>query len=355
MFEKDLDSIDSLTNGEDVYLPVYFLDYKEINYILGYDNPYYNQIIIDSLCDENGIKSGIISPYDSYGLYAAVRALELANLEFEPLAFVDSIFEDFDAFLLGDGIYIAPGKTTSNFVDTYYVDSIINHLNIDIENEISIYCSTKQQEIVESGIINTYYFLELLERNDLLNITITNKQEFAAQFETVLNQLFAESTIEQQYLPNINAAIKSIKILGGSYDIDDDIIQKIIANFTNNSNIQQSVYDLCKLIDFLVSVYSGENEMLSQYCIELEKKLINLSSLSCSNKLMLFYEAFNLFSKCDYQVSITLRDVTNKLLFYSQSNYGLYKGGDSNEDIESFRNTYYGIVLTDIMNQFEKE
>lgn len=271
MFERDLDSIDRLVNMEDIYYPVYFLDYKEISHISGYDNPYYNQIIIDSLCDEIGIKAGIISPYDSYGLYATIRTLELVNLEFETLSMFDSIFDDFDNFELGDGSYITPGQTTSNFVDTYYADSIINHLKIDIENELSIYCSANQKEIVESGVVNTFYFLELLQRNDLLNTTITNSEELATHFEAVLEQLLAEPTIDQQNLPSINAAIKSIKILKGSCDIDDTAVKKVISNYSNHSNPQQSVYDLCELVDFLLSVHSDEHKLLSQYCLEFFK------------------------------------------------------------------------------------
>lgn len=189
----------------------------------------------------------------------------------------------------------------------------------------------------------------------MLNTTITNKEELAIQFEAVLDQLFAEPTIDQRNLPSINAAIKSIEILKGSYDIDDSAAQKIISNYTNHNNPQQSVYDLCELVDFLLSIHSDEHELLSQYCSELEEKLTYLSDSTYSNKLMLFYKAFYLFDKCDYKASSTLINAASSLLFYSQSNYGLYKGGDSNEDVESFRNTYYGIVLTDLINQFRKE
>lgn len=352
MFENDLDSIDSLTNMEDIYFPVYFLDYKEICYVFKYDNPHYNQIIIASLCDGGGAKSGIIYPYDSYGLYAFIHTLELANYEFETHTMFDSLFCDFDAFLLGNGIYIMPGETTSNFVDTYYADSIINYLNIDVENELSIYCSSNQEEIIESGTVNAYYFLKLLQRNDLINTTITNKEYLIDQFAMVLDQLLTESVIEQQSLPTINAAIKSIRILEGNYDIDDNTIEKIISNYTYHSNQQQTVYDLCELIDFLCIICPNEHELLYQYCVELETQLIKLMNSSYSNKLMLFYRSFSLFEKSDYKVSTTLINATSKLLFYSQSDYGLYKGGDSSEDIESFRNTYYGVVLTDIINQF---
>ncbi len=355
MFERDFDSINHLVNMEDIYFPVYCLDYKEISFLSGYDSPYYNQIIIDCLCDGNGIKSGTIYPYDSYGLYAVARTLELANLEFGTQSTFDAIFDDFDTFYLGEGIYITPGQTTSNFVDTYYTDLIIDYLNIDIENELAIYCNINQKEIIESGVVNTCYFLELLQRNDLLNTTITDKEELATQFETVLAQLLAEPTIDQRNLPSINAAIKSIEILRGYCNIDDSATQKIISSFTNHTNPQQAVYDLCELVDFLLSVHSDDHELLSQYCLEIEEKLTNLSSSIYSNKLMLFYKAFDLFDKCDYKVSSTLINETSSLLFYSLSNYGLYKGGDSDEDVESFRNTYYGIVLTDIINQFRKE
>lgn len=81
MFENSFIDINDLENSTEIYLPIYLMDYLEFCILTGVGSSRYHKLIVETLCDEKGIKEGIFVEYDTYGLYATIRALELAEFD----------------------------------------------------------------------------------------------------------------------------------------------------------------------------------------------------------------------------------------------------------------------------------
>ena len=99
------------------------------------------------------------------------------------------MFNEFDSFLLSEDSYMSPGYVESNFVDTYYVDALIHDLGIDSSNTISQYCIENKPAILESDVLNIYYFLELLQRNDLLELVDAERDEIIQKLSSSIQVL----------------------------------------------------------------------------------------------------------------------------------------------------------------------
>ena len=166
--------MDELDN-QNIYVPVFLMDYLDFSRFAGYDSSKNHDKVIRVLCDENGVKKDAFVEYDAYGLYATIRALKLANYNFESCVHFREVFNEFDSFLLSEDSYMSPGYVESNFVDTYYVDALIHDLGIDSSNTISQYCIENKPAILESDVLNIYYFLELLQMNDLLELVVAER------------------------------------------------------------------------------------------------------------------------------------------------------------------------------------
>ena len=60
---------------------------------------------------------------------------------------------------------------------------------------------------------------------------------------------------------------------------------------------------------------------------------------------MLQNMALSVFEQSNYTVTSEFKQVVIRTLSQSQDESGLFKGGDSNDDIVNFNNTYDAIVL----------
>ena len=139
-----------------------------------------------------------------------------------------------------------------------------------------------------------------------------------------------------------------MRILGENPQISGEYYDNVIKNFStssNSSNIQQEAYDLAKLIEFICLVSPDKTNDLQEYCRRLEMMIIQLSSREVSYKIMLQNMALSVFEQSNYTVTSEFKQVVIRTLSQSQDESGLFKGGDSNDDIVNFNNTYDAIVL----------
>lgn len=349
MFENTLDNMDELDN-QNIYVPVFLMDYLDFSRFAGYDSSKNYDKVIRVLCDENGVKKDAFVEYDAYGLYATIRALKLANYNFESCVHFREVFNEFDSFLLSEDSYMSPGYVESNFVDTYYVDALIHDLGIDSSNTISQYCIENKPAILESDVLNIYYFLELLQRNDLLELVDAERDEIIQKLSSSIQVLASDPSSINANLPKINGCIKGLKILNENPQFSEEYYDAIVKNFSVSSDQQQKAYDLAGLIEFICLVSPDNIDDSKEYCHQLETTLIQLSSEDVSNKIMLQKMALNVFELSNYVVTSEFNQIVVNTLSQSQDESGLFKGGDSNDDLVSFRSTYDAVVLCESIN-----
>lgn len=345
MFEDTLNDAEKLEKV--IYVPVFLMDYLDFARFAGYDSSKNYEKIILVLCDENGIKEDAFFQYDSYGLYATIYALKLANYDFETCIHFRNVFDEFDSFLLSEDLYLSPRYANSDLGNTYYADALIHKLGIESSNTISKYCIENKAQILDSTVSNIYYYLELLQRNNLLDIVDAEREEIIQKFSSGIDSFVDISAINGNLL-KINSCIKGLRILGENPQISGDYYDNIVKNFStssNSSNIQQEAYDLAKLIEFICLVSPDKTNDLQEYCRQLEMMIIQLSSKEVSYKIMLQNMALSVFELSNYTVTSEFKQVVIRTLSQSQDESGLFKGGDSNDDIVNFNNTYDAVVL----------
>lgn len=348
MFEDTLNDAGKLEKV--IYVPVFLMDYLDFARFAGYDSSKNYEKIILVLCDENGIKEGAFSKYDSYGLYATIYALKLAHYDFETCIHFRNVFDEFDSFLLSEDLYLSPGYANSDLGNTYYADALIHKLGIESSNTISKYCIENKEQILDGNVSyvgNIYRYLELLQRNNLLDIVDEEREEIIQKFSSGIDT-FADVSANNANLPKINSCIKGLRILGENPQISGEYYDNVLKNFSissNSSNIQQDAYDLAKLIEFICLVSPDKTNDLQEYCHQLEMMIIQLSSKEVSYKIMLQNMALSVFEQSNYTVTSEFKQVVIRTLSQSQDESGLFKGGDSNDDIVNFNNIYDAIVL----------
>lgn len=345
MFEDNLNDLSTLSNYDDIYLPVFLMDYLEFSTLTGIDTSKYCAFVIEALCDSNSIKNSIIEEYDVYGLYASMYAFKLAKYDFRTDTNVCNIFHVYDSFLLSDFSYLAPGQVESNFTDAYFVDALIHLLDIEMEHDIRKYCQENKESILESGVINIYYYLDLLQRNRWLDIIKNEKNDILEALSNTLDSFISNNEFSIKQFSTLNATLKSLNILNKEWKLTKDQLDKLLNSFVENDNQQQLIYDLEEFIDFLNLVCPENHDMIQKYYKKLEKGLIAISTQEVSNKVLLESKAFTVFGKSDYTITTELFQVIKETVNKSQDDSELYKGGDSIEDIVSFRNTYDVVLL----------
>lgn len=179
----------------------------------------------------------------------------------------------------------------------------------------------------------------------LLEIVGLERKNIIQKLSSALNTLVTDTEVINANLSTINGSIKGLKILGESIEISEEDFNSILENFSKNQNQQQEVYDLNKLVEFICLVSPNNKSILQEYCNQLEKSLIKLSSVNATNKIMLQSMTLDVFEKANYTITTELQQIIRKTLIQAQDNNGLFKGGDSNEDVVSFRNIYDAVVL----------
>lgn len=347
MFEDTLNDAEKLEKV--IYVPVFLMDYLDFARFAGYDSSKNYEKIILVLCDENGVKEDAFFQYDSYGLYATIYALKLANYDFETCIHFRNVFDEFDSFLLSEDLYLSPRYANSDLGNTYYADALIHKLGIE-SNTISKYCIENKEQILDGNVFyvgNIYRYLELLQRNNLLDIVDKEREEIIQKFSSGI-EVFGDVSANNVNLLDINSCIKGLRILGENPQISGEYYDNVIKNFStssNSSNIQQEAYDLAKLIEFICLVSPDKTNDLQEYCRRLEMMIIQLSSREVSYKIMLQNMALSVFEQSNYTVTSEFKQVVIRTLSRSQDESGLFKGGDSNDDIVNFNNTYDAIVL----------
>lgn len=162
--------------------------------------------------------------------------------------------------------------------------------------------------------------------------------------------LIADTEFLNENLPVINGCLKGLYILGESWEITDENINEIIVNFSRNEDEQLEIYYLTEMIEFICLASSDNKRELEEYFKQLEEMLISMSEMDVSNKIMLQGMAVEALVMSDYNITQELKQAIKSTILQSQDNSGLFKGGDSNEDFVSFRDTYNAVILYERIN-----
>jgi hypothetical protein len=350
MFEDDMQNLSALEEANQIYLPVYLMDYLETCLVLDIDSSNYHNQIIQSICDENGISDGVIQDYHALGLYAAVRTLSLANYDFKQCQNFEEVFHVYNSFLIDETAYIAPGYAESDFVDTYYVDAIIHILDLEPPSDISLYCRDKQDEILKSDLINISYFIDLLQRNNLLSSIDDRKQEIVDGLTSSLEDILISNRSSVEKLPYINAIINALEILGQDWSISEKQAENIIDNYIATEDIQLDTINLIELIKFTQAV-GGNPKEIKKYCGKIVENIQSLKNIEVSSQLLLLSKALLILEDCNYVIPDSIIQIVNTTLNQAQDSSGLFKGGESKEDMVSFRSTYDALLLQKLISQ----
>ena len=176
------------------------------------------------------------------------------------------------------------------------------------------------------------------------------REEIIQKLSSSIQVLASDSSAINTNLPKINGCIKGLKILNENSQFSEEYYDAIIKNFAVSSDQQQKAYDLAGLIEFICLVSPDNTNVSKEYCHQLETTLIQLSSEDVSNKIMLQKMALDVFELSNYVVTSEFNQIVMNTLSQSQDESGLFKGGDSNDDLVSFRNTYDAVVLCEGIN-----
>lgn len=345
MFENSIQNIQSIEKEKSIYIPTYLMDYMDFCSILGIDNSQKYKEIIQILCNQSGVNQSVFwFEYDVLGFYEVMRVLELAGYDFKNCENINGLFNVYDSFMLNNGLYISPCYVESNFVDTYYVDALIHDLNLSVPNNIVEYSKSHKNDILQSGAINIYYYIVLLQRNNLMNIIEPDRDDIVSHLLLTLDISPDDMQYINMYLPTINACLKGLNILGESMDISENYFMQVINNFQKVDNIQQQIYDISYLIEFICLVSSDNVNMLNDYCQQLEDLLVCLSKTNTSNKIILQNKALDVLKKAGYNVTNEVKYVVGESLKQAYED-GLFKGGDSDDDIVNYCNIYSANIL----------
>ncbi len=342
MFQNSLDSLDT---AEDIYLPVYLEDYLVFCGFADIDSSESREQIIGLLCDEKGLRENTFHQNDVIGLSAAVRALELAQYDFESHPQFNEIFAGFDAFMLEEDSYIQPCFAESNFVDTYYADALVHALGLEHSGSIREYCESHKQEILQRRAEYVCYYLKMLQRNGCLEMIENDRENIINGLLDTLDMISGSDEFISKQVFIINEIIKGLDILGEERPGMEEVYENIVSNYVISDNELQRVYDLSKLTEFVYLVSPNDKKALKKYCQELEEGLMELSAMETSNKIMLYGMALDVLTKADYSIAEELEQKIKSTLNQSQDDNGLYKGGDSDEDVVTFRDIYDAIML----------
>ncbi|WP_430111428.1 hypothetical protein [Paenibacillus sp. B1-33] len=350
MFENDLDNIAELIKSNEVYLPIYLMDYLDFSLLLNIDSSDYHDLIIDSITDENEIKDGVIQAYDPLGLYAAIYSLKLAGYDFKTSPNFSDVFDVYNSFLLDESTYITPGYTESNFVDTYFVDAITNVLEIESPNSIDLYLYEKRDDILQSDPIVINNFLELLQKHNLLHIIDNKKQELVDGLFSSMDDILAKETLTAKKLPYVNAIIRALEILERNWSFSKTQVDEMIDSFTEIDNVPQNTMNLIELATF-INLINPDRDEIKPLCNEIISNIVHLNDLDLSNKLHVQSKALNLLQDLDYKIPNNVIKIVGDTLINAQHTSGLFKGGDATEDVVSFRSTYDALFLQKVIYQ----
>ncbi len=346
MYKDNIQNLEQLASSNDGFLTVYLMDILDFYRLSGIElsKAEKNSIIKTIIDEDNMLRKDLINQ-DVLKFYAAVYALNLVEYNFGD-NFNDN-FKWWDSFNLRESAYITPGKVEPTFVDTFYCYRLIKELNLEIENNNRLmdYCKKNKDTILNSD--NTFdvcSYIILLDENALLKIIDDDIDFINKKLKNKFDVIVNKETISDKDLLLLNQLIKAMNILDIDWRIPIDKCEKMISDFKLSDNQGIKTYQLIELID-LANYNQLDESLVKVKCKQLEQEMLNLTTIKMTNKNMLFSKALDSFAKSNYGFSEDLNKAMKTVFLHSQTENGMFLGGDSDEDVISFKNTYYSVKL----------
>lgn len=342
------EEIKELSEGKEskYYLPVLLMNYEALSQMSEAKNTLSEEDVINLMVDSNKHLKKIVTEYDAFGLYAAMRALNLSSHgKANELIEYEDTFGAYDVFQLTNNYYIQPGNTEANIIDTYYVNKISETCDIDTKDAIAKYCGSKLSDVEEMNVAEIFYLLSMMEDCGLIEKIpeATMSDLLTVSKETLGNML--ENGMAQDRIPAANYLLSIINIIDGEYIVKDYTPTNI-----EGDDLSSLYYRAEQII--LVARLTKNEKLSLKYCKEMETDMLAiLNDSEVSRKLLLLDKCYEAFSESGYDPSEEFVNKTVEIINDSKCADGLYKGGDCNEDIESFENSYYGVKLINMIKE----
>ncbi len=352
MCEDSFISLDNLSNDINQYGIEYIMDSLEVDdYISGIkEKSKKKEFLLDCIFDKDSINEELFG-YNVYKLYSAVHSLKLLGYNFNEDKRISKTFDSIEKFSISQDEYISPGYTESNLFDTYYAYSLLSKIDSFDKNKLIKYCKNIKESIVKSdNVVELELYLKLLDLSDSFNLIHNDLPTIENKLDTKWNDLINDKDNFTENLGEINSLIDCRQMLNLDYSINEKLYEELSQEFIQD-NGKEHIYNYIELIKFVDKIGKSDNAYINSLCKNLEDKLYSLKNEDARNKLILLSKSYSLFNKRNYKISAKLSDYADDILIDSKSDSALYYGGDSDEDIINFCNTYYAVELTQLLSK----
>jgi len=334
-----LDNIMSISN-----ISAFVLDYLEFYMLLGRDTSAHSYDVFQTLTSGNEIRRDLmIFDLDVVSFHDTVRALYLTGHDFmhNDLG-ISSLLRNFDNFLLCNIIYIAPSHTFSDFLSTYHVNAINNILNIEANNNITVYFMNLRDNVIQAeNPVLLYYYLRALSKNNSLSIIYSIRQDIIAFLHDYVSYYLDTTTSVNDKVALLNYISKSLRIICNeqSLRIDSEVLHDIYINFERDD-----IVDTINLIQFSI-LFHEITDSLELLMNDLSYGLINLYNQSNHEGVIFIkYLAFRTVAGSDFTMADDVVRNTLSVLSNSIHESGLFTGGGINS-VACFSSTYQALYL----------
>lgn len=355
-FESNLNKIDELRKK--TILPIYFLDYLELSLLLGHNSLNYHELIIKNLTNEHGFDEQVLFfTLDTVSFYLAVRALYLVGYDLSNDSNLDIMFVEFSKFLMDEVTYIQPFYGDSSFFDTFYVNALMNILEIPLSEGIDNFYKSMLVQAVQASPYGLYMYLEILRQNDTLHILKPIEEKIIYTLPITLSYLLALDGPINRTIRPIIATIQSLEIMGLDWSIPDNQINYMLTDlkleYTDDPFVR-AVF-LVEKIRFKNLVKPNEND-LSILFEQLSEKLVCPDMAKNHNMVALGYMAVNAYIESSYIIPNDVIKVILNILYNARHPSGLFRGGSSIYDVRAdFDTTYKALFMLELFQQIINE
>jgi len=356
-FENNLDNIEELSDR--IVLPIYFVDYLQFSLIMGHNSSNYNELIISELTNDDGFNEEVLFfPLDPLSFNYSIRSLYFAGYDFSEDLNLNELFRQFDNFLWDEISYIQPFETMSDFIETYFVDKIINILGLPMNESIDEFYQSISMGITYAMPQGIYMYLIALQQNDILytinDIEVELINTLLLNLETFINLDWPAAIRLHQILPTI----QSLELIGVEWSQKKSQLQNLLIILDSERLNSEESEDL--FLDFLslimeirlMNILQLNQSDLNELFEQVSKKLIDMKQAGSYDMILSQYMLLEVFHEAGYPIPDEIIELVIDVLHNSKHPSGLFTSGISAyEIIPTFMSTYYALSALDILYQ----
>ena len=309
------------------------------------DKTYIFQDIITDLFFVNGrIKPEIVNNYDAFSYNSVLECASKVGINCSQF---NNEIENFNKFQLHDYTYLLPGYIESDLHSTLNVTNIINTLDLDISNNVIEYMESIKTEVLLGNIFEVYLYLHIIENINGQSLIKDIKSELYNECYNAFNSYMIEGEIINPDIIKLYA--ETLDILNDGF-FDEEIKDRILSSLKTVSeigNIIPDTYNNSIILD-VINIIGYEGTYKNKVISELEEGLSEIIETPMSSKVLLLSQVIESIYESGQNVQQYKED-TLELICLSQHPSGLFKTGNTSDDVASFDSTAKALVLLKIM------